>query len=230
MDPLEYNTSPTDQKISSMLKFLHTNKMNEFTRVYHEIYTNPPDKYSVYKDFQQIPGLWYVPNYLSETEINLINQQLTQTNFVPVISFNPHSRRVAHFGYKYAYDRSGTILADPIPTILADLVSTSRINLIIGQNLITEPFDQLIINEYKPDQQIAPHTDHTTQFGDVIACLTVGQSVPLIFSRGSLKKKINANIGSLYIMTSDARYKWKHSLRNNSDNVRYSLTYRNIKT
>ena len=66
------------------------------------------------------------------------------------------------------------------------------------------------------------------QSGPIIACLTVGQTVPIHFKNGSIVKTINIEEGSMYIMTGDARYKWQHSLKNNTEGVRYSLTYRTV--
>jgi len=132
---------------------------------------------------------------------------------------------VVHYGYSYAYDRSGLRATVPIPDYLDVLVDMNRINNICH---ISKAFDQLIINQYKPKQQIAPHIDHVNQFGPIIACITLGQSVPIIFSLDTIKKTIHVAPGSMYIMTGDARYLWKHSLKNISDGIRYSLTYRTI--
>lgn len=90
-------------------------------------------------------------------------------------------------------------------------------------------FDQVIINEYKPSQGIAPHIDHTGLFGSIIACITIGSSVPITFRKGDITKKIEIKEGSMYIMTKDSRYKWTHSLTNKSKDIRYSITYRVIK-
>lgn len=34
------------------------------------------------------------------------------------------------------------------------------------------------------------------------------------------------NIPGLYVMTGQSRYLWKHSLKNNTNGVRYSFTFR----
>lgn len=116
-----------------------------------------------------------------------------------------------------------------IPDYLANLVSANRINKTIGSDLITNSFEQLIINEYLPGQQIAYHIDHVTQFGPIVACITVGQAVPIKLKLNDIEKTINVEAGSMYIMTGDARYKWKHSLKNDTNCDRYFLTYRTVK-
>src|ERR1700677_2276633 len=130
-----------------------------------------------------IKGMYYIKNYLGQEEIDLcLNKINSEIDFVPITQ-TPHSRKVAQFGYYYSYDRSGLKPTNPIPEYLAVLASEQRVNTICG-NITNGPFDQLIINEYKPGQQIAPHTDHVTQFGPVIACITLGQQVPITFVLG----------------------------------------------
>lgn len=175
-----------------------------------------------------IEGLWYIPQYLSIDELSIIKEKLASSIHFQPITTSPFSRRVAHYGYYYSYDRSGLHEAPPIPTDLIDLVMSDRINQIVGFTLIEKPFEQLIINEYKPGQQIAHHIDHKTQFGPIIACITIGQSVPIKFKLGDIVKTITPEKGSIYLMTGDARYKWSHSLKNTLSKNRYSLTYRTV--
>jgi len=182
---------------------------------------------SVIKNAFDIPGLFYIKNYLTESEVELCMDKInSEINFEP-ISNSPNSRMVAHFGYYYSYDRSGVRPATTIPDYLERLVDMDKINNLCG-NIINSPFDQLIINEYKPGQQISPHIDHVKQFGPIIACITVGKSVPINFKSGSVEKTISIDAGSMYIMTGPARYQWLHSLKNKTSETRYSLTYRTI--
>ena len=174
-----------------------------------------------------IIGLWYIPNYLTTEELELIKKKLAnEIIFDPLSKGNLKSRHVAHYGYNYSYNRTGLTKASPIPDYLLTLVEPKRINDILKTKLFNKEFEQLIINEYKPGQQIAYHIDHQKQFGSVIACLTIGQSVPIKFKKDGVEKIINVEEGSLYIMSKDSRYLWQHSLINNGDYNRYSLTYR----
>ncbi len=166
-------------------------------------------EFNVIENAFDIPGLYYIKDYLNEQEEKLLLNKISTLKFLP-LSDSINSRRVAHFGYHYAYNRSGLTKTDPIPN-----------DLILGE------FDQLIINEYKPNQQISAHIDHVQQFGPIIACITVGQSIPITFSN-DIKKVVNIENRSMYVMTEDARYKWKHALKNNTNHTRYSLTYRTV--
>jgi hypothetical protein len=54
------------------------------------------------------------------------------------------------------------------------------------------------------------------------------QLIQIVFTHQNQKVVIPVEEGSLYVMTDDARYKWKHQLQNNTTNTRYSITYRTI--
>jgi alkylated DNA repair dioxygenase AlkB len=173
-------------------------------------------------DFEGISGLFYVEDFLSSDQQQNILDEVLKMNFEGITGSN--SRRVVQYGYTYSYDRSGLSKTNPIPDFLSELVTT---DIMQGLGLdFDQKFDQLIINEYKTGQKISPHTDHIKQFGDTIACISLGQVVDLTFQHGDIIKKINAKAGSMYVMTGDARYKWKHSLSNNKKCTRYSLTFR----
>lgn len=188
----------------------------------------PHSKQNVIKNMHGITGLWYIKKYLSYEELNMIKKKLNNEIILEPITALSNSRRVAHYGKYYSCDRTGLKDAQPIPDFMNELVNSSRINNLVGFDLIDKLFEQVIINEYKPGQQISYHTDHTKLYGPVIACITVGQSVPIKFECGGIKKKINIEEGSMYIMTDESRYEWKYSLRNNSIRNSYSLTYRTI--
>lgn len=183
---------------------------------------------NITQNFNGINGLWYIENYLSSNEIEDIKKYIqNDIAMQPITNNSTYSRRVAHFGYYYSYNRTGLKTAPKIPTILNDLAACNRINKLTN-SLILEPFDQVIINEYKPNQQITYHTDDIKLFGPVIACITIGQAIPIYFKNENKEIKLDIKEGSMYIMTGDARYSWKHSLKNNKSGIRYSITYRTI--
>jgi len=181
----------------------------------------------VIKNIHNINGLYYIPNFLTNNELDIIKNKLNSEIELESI-FGKTSRRIVHYGYYYSYNRSDLKVAPAIPEYLSRLVDPDRINNIIGENIIIKKYDQLIINEYNPDQKITYHTDHTKQFGPIIMCITVGQSVPIKFKKGDIIKSINIQEGSMYIMSGDARYKWQHSLKNSTNQTRYSLTFRTV--
>ncbi len=176
----------------------------------------------IIENFNDIKGLYYIENYLSDSESDEFKNYIKQHVTLEPITNAKNSRRVAHFGYHYSYNNAGLTPAPKIPAWLNDLIDP---NLSILKNI---NFNQIIINEYLPGQQIAYHTDHTKLFGPMIACVTVGQSMPIYFRNHDIVKTLNIKSGSMYMMTGESRYQWQHSLKNNSDDVRYSLTYRTV--
>jgi alkylated DNA repair dioxygenase AlkB len=185
-----------------------------------------------------IKGLYYVSNYLTDGEQKEIMEYLKKSKkWVPLNKNVSSSRKVIHFGYNYAYDRSGIKKIEDIPSYFKKLVDLDRINANIEKSLVVNEYDQLIINEYTAGQGIYPHVDHVKQFGDVIVCITVGSGIGMEFIKNddsTKKKTIYVQAGSMYIMSGDARYKWKHGIKKSKhDNgkkrgTRSSLTYRTV--
>lgn len=179
----------------------------------------------------EIEGLYYIPNYLSKQEVNDLVIFLNSHNNWQHIA-GPNSRRVIHYGYNYAYNRSGITKTEDIPKNL-ELIDTNKINSIVKKDIIDTEFNQLIINEYIPGQGIASHIDHTKYFGPVIACISIGD-ICIDFSKKNTKKTITIESGSLYIMSGPARYEWYHAIEkklyddNKKREIRYSLTYRTV--
>lgn len=185
-----------------------------------------------------IPGFYYVKNYLSKKELKDIKQHLSKSNKWQGVGKSPTSRKVIHYGYNYSYNRTGITKAEDIPEMFSNLVTKDRINKAIGQEVLKEDMEQLIINEYKPGQGIAFHIDHTSYFGPVIVCITVGSGIEIDFVDGQdPSKKITYYVeeGSLYVMSDQARYRWKHGIQQRTMDgdkqrgTRHSLTYRTIK-
>lgn len=214
-------------EIKEMILDLQNENIEALENKYQNyFYKNKP---LITKDMDGISGLWYIQDYLTTAEIEMFNKKLSNDEIeLESISTKQNSRRVAHYGYYYSYDKTGLKPAPAIPDYLEKLADVERINKILRFDLIKKPFEQVIINEYKPCQEINYHTDHKVLFGSIIACITVGQSVPIKFKFGDEIKTINIDAGSMYIMTGDARNIWQHYLKNNGKNTRYSITYRTI--
>jgi alkylated DNA repair dioxygenase AlkB len=160
-----------------------------------------------------IKGLSYKSDHLSLLEIEEV------IKFLDSVEWNMELKRATkHYGYKYDYKtRSVLKIEESIPDILISLHKTDT------------KFDQVIINKYKPGEQITAHTDASV-FGDKICCISIGESGIIEFSKSSiLSTNLTVISGSMYTMESEARTKWKHEYKNKSNGIRYSITYRTIK-
>jgi alkylated DNA repair dioxygenase AlkB len=186
-----------------------------------------------YISFESLKGLYYIPNFITPEESELFQADLlSNPNWVGVSS-NPTSRKVIQYGYTYPYTGGTLQPTTPIPELYQSLIP--RFNAFIKENIDDQdvPFDQLIINQYLSGQGIAAHIDHTIKFGAIIACVSLGSGIEITFTRtGYDAVKIYVEPNSLYIMSDEARYLWKHAIaQRKSDNncsrgTRISLTFR----
>ncbi len=154
-----------------------------------------------------IPGLKYIPAYLSPTE---------QTDLLATIDagawITDLKRRVQHFGYVYDYKKRAV---DPAMYLgaLPDWAQVIAERLHADGHAPALP-DQVIVNEYQPGQGIAPHVDCVPCFGDTILSISLGSACVMDFAplRGSDKLSLLLEPGSLVIMQGESRYQWKHGI------------------
>ena len=179
-------------------------------------------------------GLIYRPCVVSvEFEQELLEwletPEINQLKFS--VGTGQNSRQVIHFGYSYDYTgKSITNPAPPIPTILKRLLSLVDCD--------TSDFNQVILNRYMPGQGINAHTDNIS-YGDVIVVFSIGSGIEMEFTRNGFDPfKIYIEQRSIYIMSGESRYLWKHQIRpRKNDTVagqkvprgtRWSITYRKV--
>jgi alkylated DNA repair dioxygenase AlkB len=181
-----------------------------------------------------IPGLYYIPHYLTSEETQVCFQWITHSEKFKAIE-SMISRKVVQYGYYY--DRDGIKKIEDIPPFLLELMNKERVNYHLGVSLIERPMEQLIINEYKPGQGIRYHTDHEEYFGPIIACVSIGSGIEINFVKkgnDTERKSLYVEEGSLYIMSSEARYDWKHGIEKKMSDqsmkrdTRYSFTFRTL--
>lgn len=122
-----------------------------------------------------IPGLAYVSEYITPQE---------EADLIRTIDAQPWitelKRRVQHYGYRYDYKaRSVTpeSYLGPLPEWLSSYADRLR-----ADGFIPEPPDQVIVNEYRPGQGIAPHIDCVPCFTDTIVSLSLGSPCVMEFT------------------------------------------------
>ena len=198
-----------------------------------------------------IPGLIYVPDFISEEEEAQIRQQLIDKSELWSLYKATHAtkRRNLHFGYDLDYDSQEIYrVSEPeLSVIPAEWEWIARrIQQLMQRELGRElqPFNQLLLNEYAPSQGINHHTDKPHCFGPVVAGLSLFSTVVLEFKDKKLKGKRAAAESkdvllcprSLFVLTGPARYEWSHSIAKKREHrfygqsihrgVRYSFTFR----
>ncbi|EAY31447.1 alpha-ketoglutarate-dependent dioxygenase AlkB [Microscilla marina] len=183
---------------------------------------------------QSIPGLQYIPDFVGQT---------TQTALIEAIDALPWltdlKRRVQHYGYKYDYKKraiDASMKVGDLPHWAQKIVQQA-----VDEQLLSEYFDQMIINEYLPGQGIARHVDCEPCFDHTIMSVSLGTACVMHFN--SLEDK-NLDVpvllapGSAILLSGDARYRWQHSIRANKSEMfegqkivrgrRVSLTFRKV--
>jgi alkylated DNA repair dioxygenase AlkB len=158
---------------------------------------------------ERIPGLIYVPNFLSEAQeeqiVAAIDRGLWRSDL---------KRRVQHFGWRYDYKAREIDISmrlGPLPDWAMTLAKRLK-----AEGYLQDFADQVIVNEYIGKQGISRHTDCTPCFDDGIAMLSLLESWEMIFRDD--RKGSNTKVPKLLerrsvtIMTGEARYRWTHEI------------------
>ena len=172
---------------------------------------NPPPGPVVYSEDTDaaVPGLAYLPNFLSEVEeyelIELIDKQIWSEEL---------KRRVQHYGWRYDYKArqiDPSMELGPLPPWAAKLAQR-----LFDQKLVPQVPDQVIINEYQGKQGIAKHIDAESSFADGIAMVSLADSWEMTFQDiCNRKRSVNQLLErrSVAVIQKDARYRWTHEIR-----------------
>ena len=157
-----------------------------------------------------IPGLVYIPNYFNDAKQRVLINEIDRREWDTTLK-----RRTQHYGYRYDYTKRTINRQDylgPFP----DFINTINFNL-QKDGLTDQSFSQAIVNEYQSGQGIAPHIDAQDCFAERIISLSLGCTVPMVFKPNYAHPTINTMTvwlepGSLLMLSSDARYRWSHSI------------------
>ena len=176
-----------------------------------------PEDLKIVRDCNGIPGLIYIPEFLSQKEHNSIMEIL----YGPQNHLWVHeegrfgsqlSRRNQQFGWRYNYSIQDIDKSDfPLPDWTKPYYER-----IMTLGLLQRAPEQMIVNEYLPGQGITPHVDKTHCFGDVITGLNLESPIIIEFSPLSNRKssiEVYVAPRSAYLMTGEARFSYLHSIR-----------------
>ena len=154
-----------------------------------------------------VPGLHYLPNWLSEAAQRAVLASVDAAPWSAELR-----RRVQHYGHRYDYGRRSVAserAATPIPPWAAELAGRLH-----AEGYTGEPADQVIVNEYEPGQGISAHVDCVPCFGPAVAAISLGSSCVMDFIApgGTARVGVRLEPGSLSVMTGPSRYTWKHAI------------------
>jgi alkylated DNA repair dioxygenase AlkB len=150
-------------------------------------------------DVPPIPGLRYLPEYLSEDE------ELALVEAIDGLPWNTQWRRRRQ-PYGAGYGTRGT--ATPIPGWGRQLADR-----LLADGVTDEPFDQMLVNEYQPGQGIAPHRDYAP-FGRTVVSLSLLSPCVMDFGHRPTGRKERLLLlpRSLLVLSDEARYDWQHGI------------------
>jgi len=186
-----------------------------------------------------IPGLYIFENFIDDIEEEILTRGANTGKWDAVGYNSEKSRRIQHFGYKYNY-RSRNVGKDDYLGSLpkwSESVETKIMEIPIVKQLQSNRPNQLIVNEYKPGQGIAWHTD-AKSFDEPIITLSTGGSCIFEMKDPETSSIIELFLKpkTLIVMTNDSRWTWQHRIPqrgvdryNNEDHIRHtriSFTYR----
>lgn len=199
------------------------------------------DLFGIYKSDDQlvnelidsIEGLSYYPRFISESEELELIKAIDNADWL-----NDLKRKVQHYGFKYDYrarkiDESFRIGA--LPRWSEFIVERMQEKKIIDYSP-----DQLIINNYEIGEGISMHVDCEPCFTDTIISLSLLSDIVMDFKRlnSNQKENILLQIGSLLVISGDARYKYEHGIAQRKSDMfnerkrdrqrRISMTFRKV--
>lgn len=186
-----------------------------------------------------VPGLVYRPNFLGEEHERRLVEWIDEQAWS-----NELKRRVQHYGWRYDYGGrrvDSSMRLGGLPAVLLKLAQR-----LFGAKLLPQMPDQVIVNEYLAGQGISAHMD-AGSFADGIATISLLESWEMNFHAPSRRGRRGAVVpwllerGSVAVLRGDARWKWKHEIRNRESDPpiggvgarrvrgrRISLTFRKV--
>ena len=167
-------------------------------------------------------GAVIVPDFITPAEEARILLRIAEAPWLTELS-----RRVQHYGYRYAYRGGGSREPAPAFPRWAECMAGRLRPRFAGALPV-----QCIVNEYRPGQGIGMHADHR-QFGSVVASLSLGADWPMRFrpratrpyAAGALPGDEVAVLPrrSVLVLAGDARYRFMHGI-DRRDSARETAT------
>lgn len=188
-----------------------------------------PNSDAVVEDYLGVPGLVYCRQLLSPAQQEQAIQEVDSCLWLTDLK-----RRVQHYGFKYDYKSrrvDGSMRLGGLPEFAVAIGER-----LIERGMISEPPDQLIVNEYQPGQGIAPHVDCEPCFQDGIVTVSLGSvyGMDLTSIETGESCEIALELGSALVFSGDARYRWRHGIKARASDHgrkrgrRISLTFRRV--
>ncbi|MBY0293896.1 alpha-ketoglutarate-dependent dioxygenase AlkB [Patescibacteria group bacterium] len=170
-------------------------------------------------------GLVYRPDFLTSGEEDVL---LAYIQNLPLFNapYKEYTakRRILNFGWSFDFRNNKLIPGPPLPKFLTSTQRKIAKWLQIPEHCVAEA----LITEYSPGTQLGWHVDNE-EF-DKIVGVSLGSWSKIRFRPLSEKENtisIELEPRSAYIMQSEVRWQWQHSVAPVPD-LRYSITFRTL--
>jgi len=187
-----------------------------------------------------IPGLYLFPNIIAlEQEKELLNNinkasfKRNRSNTRDIQIYGPYHDH----NYKPVY-KKGELLYTFFPdfiTKIGELIKEKLKQLSLSKDITNVPVDdskkcEIFLNKYGKMDGLRPHFDHRQNYLEPILGLSLCSECVMTFVRGKKEIDVKVPARSLYIMTKESRYLYKHSIKpGNISSDRISITFRFLK-
>jgi len=184
-------------------------------------------------EIKEVPGLWLIENVISKEDQKQILRSLITNTGSECRQIHP----AKEFGWSFIkgllskWCSSKDYIPMPIwvKTIWEKIIKIPEINKIIGN---VEIVDNILINIYEKGDSLIPHVDDINFWDDFVLGLSLGSDIIIDFAKidSNETHPIFIPAKSVYILTKDARYSYKHSIKvQEFNNIRrVSITFRTI--
>ena len=154
-----------------------------------------------------IPGLRYIPNYLSQSEQENLLEWIDNQPWL-----NDLKRRIQEYGYHHDLHRrdNDASYLGPLPEWLLPLAQR-----VYRDGLIEALPDQVVIHETMPGQGITAQIDCRTCYGDSTLSVSMGSPCVMVFTHTKDRREVPVLLapGSLLALHGEARRDWKRGVR-----------------
>jgi alkylated DNA repair dioxygenase AlkB len=192
----------------------------------------------LFRTIHTIPGLHYIPNFLTQNEHDKALDIIKSNPFVNVVQ-----RRQQFYG-----NTSETLPIEQFQWILDKLYAAKILDYVpdgvFELDRSNEP-TQLLVTEYVKNQGIGYHIEDSKYFGDVIVTLSFLNPIYISFKKektSEQEEKLLLEPKSMLVLKGDARYSWFHGIMRNREMIlpdgkvvprdenylRYSITIRRV--
>eukprot|EP01125_Pyxidicula_operculata_P015726 TRINITY_DN5363_c0_g1_i1.p1 TRINITY_DN5363_c0_g1~~TRINITY_DN5363_c0_g1_i1.p1 ORF type:complete len:246 (-),score=38.83 TRINITY_DN5363_c0_g1_i1:15-752(-) len=184
-----------------------------------------------------VPGLVLIYNFLNESEENEILQGIENCEW----DTNRAQTRRVQLYVPWCEDKNKIVPKEtikPLPDVakklgkkIRDFGRANFTKYDWDDYLVDEDkFTELQVNEYNQNDVLGFHKDNPIAYKEVIFGVSFKSHAYLHYQRHNEEVKVLIPARSLYMLTGESRYKWKHGIPPNSilGDKRVSFTFRHV--